>query len=290
MQRTIQFVLNHPFNKGRVIPALIRLFKWQLLSRLNKQPVVHQFTQHSKLWVWKGLTGATGNIYCGLHEFEDMAFLLHLLRPDDLFIDIGANIGSYTMLAGAEAGASVIAVEPIPQTFEHLTQNVKLNNIGNMVTALNIGLGSKKDILKFTRTHDTGNHVATDIDTDVVKVNVDTLDNILEGKIPLLLKMDVEGFETEVLNGAINTLAAPGLKAIIIELNGAGKAYGFNDDDIHMLLLQHGFSVMAYHPFKRELVDAGRNNTHNTLYIRDSDFVNSRLKNAKKVYVQGRPI
>jgi hypothetical protein len=47
----------------------------------------YQCTQNSKLLVWKGLTGATGNIYCGLHEFEDMAFLLHFLRPRDLSAD-----------------------------------------------------------------------------------------------------------------------------------------------------------------------------------------------------------
>jgi FkbM family methyltransferase len=291
MQRTIQFVLTHPFTRGHRITALARLFKWQLLSRLRKQPVVHQFTKNSKLWVWKGLAGATGNIYCGLHEFEDMAFLLHLLRPDDLFIDIGANIGSYTMLASAEAGANTIAVEPVPQTFGHLTQNIKLNNIAAKATALNIGLGSKKDNLKFTRGHDTGNHVATEHDTDVTEVKVDTLDNILAGQTPLLLKIDVEGFETEVLNGAEKILNSPGLKAIIIELNGAGDRYGFNDNDIHQLLFTKGFKVMRYNPFKRELAGAAERNTeHNTLYLRDIDFISNRVNAANKIYVQGRPL
>ncbi|MGY4535760.1 FkbM family methyltransferase [Mucilaginibacter sp. UYNi724] len=290
MQRTIQFVLNHPFTKGHRITALASFFKWQLLSRLRKQPVVYQFTKNSKLWVWKGLTGATGNIYCGLHEFEDMAFLLHLLRPDDLFIDIGANIGSYTMLASAEAGANTIAIEPIPQTFGYLTQNIALNNIGNKATALNIGLGKEKGVLKFTKTYDTANHVATDADTDVIKVNVDTLDNILNGKTPVLLKIDVEGFESEVLNGAANTLKSIGLKAIIIELNGAGSNFGFDEETIHQRLLTHGFKVVAYLPFKRELVNANRKTEHNTLYIRDEAFIKTRLKTASKIYVQGRPL
>jgi FkbM family methyltransferase len=290
MQRTIKFVLNHPFTKGHRIAALVRLFKWQLFSRLHKQPAVHQFTQNSKLWVWKGLTGATGNIYCGLHEFEDMAFLIHLLRPDDLFIDIGANIGSYTMLASAEAGARTIAIEPIPQTFEHLIQNIKLNNITDKATALNIGLGQQEGMLKFTKDKDTGNHVATNIDTETTDVVVDTLDNILKDKLPLLLKIDVEGFETEVLKGAVKTLCSPALKAIIIELNGAGNRYGYNDDDIHLLLLANGFKVMRYSPFKRELIDATRNTEQNTLYVRDVAFIISRLKSANTIYVQGRPL
>jgi FkbM family methyltransferase len=288
MQRTIKFVLSHPFTKGHRVAALAKLFKWQLLSRLRKQPAIHQFTQNSKLWVWKGLTGATGNIYCGLHEFEDMAFLLHLLRDDDLFIDIGANIGSYTILASAEAGATTIAIEPIPQTFEYLKQNIALNNINDKAKALNIGLGKQEGILKFTKHHDTGNHVATNADTDTTDVAVNTLDSILNAKSPLLLKIDVEGFETEVLKGAAKTLTAPGLKAVIIELNGAGDKYGFSDDDIHLLLLANGFRVMRYNPFKRELRDAERSFEQNTLYVREVEFLINRLNTARIFYVQGR--
>ncbi|RWY49455.1 FkbM family methyltransferase [Mucilaginibacter gilvus] len=142
MQRTINFVLNHPFTKGHRLAGIAKLLKWQITSRLHKKPVEFQFTQNSKLMVWKGLTGATGNIYCGLHEFEDMAFLLHFLRPGDLFADVGANIGSYTMLASAEIGARSVTVEPLPATFKNLLQNIQLNNIGDKVNALNIGIGS----------------------------------------------------------------------------------------------------------------------------------------------------
>jgi hypothetical protein len=63
---------------------------------------------------------ATGNIYTGLHEFEDMSFLLHFLRPADLFIDIGANVGAYTIFASGIVAATSISIEPISQIFEIL--------------------------------------------------------------------------------------------------------------------------------------------------------------------------
>jgi thymidylate synthase len=63
------------------------------------------------------MTGATGNIYAGLHEFEDMAFLLHLLRSEDMFADVGSNIGSYTILASGVVGAKSVAFEPVPSTY-----------------------------------------------------------------------------------------------------------------------------------------------------------------------------
>ncbi len=290
MLRTIKFILHHPFTKGHRVAGFINLIKWQITSRLNKRPTEYRYTQNSKLLVWKGLTGATGNIYCGLHEFEDMAFLLHFLRPGDLFADIGANIGSYTILASAEIGARSVAVEPLPATYNNLVQNIKLNGIGDKVNALNIGISSKKGVLKFTKALDTGNHVATDDERDVTEVPVDTLDTILAKKTPDLIKIDVEGFETEVLNGAAYTLASPGLKAIIIELNGAGNRYGYNDEAIHMLLLSYGFKTMQYLPFLRGLKNSHLNIEHNTLYVRDEEFVKNRLTHARAVYVQGREL
>ena len=67
-----------------------------------------------------GETGLTGNLYAGLHEFADMAFVMHALRPTDLFVDIGANAGSYTILACAVAKARGCAFEPLPSTYRRL--------------------------------------------------------------------------------------------------------------------------------------------------------------------------
>jgi FkbM family methyltransferase len=290
MLRTLKFVLNHPLNKGKAVSSLFNVFKWQVFSRIYKFPVVYPFTQNSKLLVWSGLAGATGNVYCGLHEFEDMAFLLHLLRADDLFVDIGANIGSYTILSSAEIGAGTISIEPIPETYNYLLQNIAINNVSQKVKALNIGLGSEKNILKFTNEFDTGNHVASADTLNYVSVNVDTLDSILGEKRPVLLKIDVEGFEAEVIKGAVNTLQNASLKAIIIELNGSGNRYGYNDHDIHLKLLESGFKAMAYLPFERRLIETPPNNEHNTLYIRDLDFVQQRIKNSRKVLVKNNSL
>jgi hypothetical protein len=55
-------------------------------------------------------------VHCGFHEAADMAFVLHLLRPDDRFLDIGANVGTYTILSSGVAQAHSITLEPIPAT------------------------------------------------------------------------------------------------------------------------------------------------------------------------------
>jgi FkbM family methyltransferase len=287
MINIIRDLINHPLNKHRKIGSIARFVKWQLATRLNRYPIVYQFTEKSKMIVWKGLNGATGNVYCGLHDFEDMGFLLHLLRPTDLFVDIGANIGSYTILASAEIGAETISIEPVPATCQHLADNILINKIQNKVNIRNIGLGSEHGVIKFTTTFDTINHVATADETETIDVPIDTLDNVITGrnKTPILLKIDVEGFETEVLKGAAKVLTNKELKAIIIELNGSGNRYGYDEKLIHDDLLTVGFSPYIYHPFERKLTPSSQFGTHNTIYIRDMEFVKERLKSARKIGV-----
>ena len=287
MINSLRFILNHPLNAQHRLKTLFRLMAWQLNIRINPFPIVYSFTKNSKLIISKGETASTGNLYCGLYEFEDMCFLLHLLRKDDLFIDIGANIGSYTVLASGEIGAKTISIEPIPSTFHKLMQNIKINNIENIVKPLNIGLGSAKSVLKFTTSYDTVNHVARSGDTDTVDVPVDTLDSICTQEIPTLIKMDVEGFETEVVNGANSTFRNPSLKALIIELNDYSLQYGYKTEDVHQKLLGYGFFPVQYNPFQKSLTRLKTYTNLNTIYIRDEDFVIERLTQAPKIEVSG---
>lgn len=96
---TFKFISNHPLNSKNKFSAILRFIKWQIRLRTATDPLVYSFTERSKLIVARGMTGATGNLYCGLHEYNDMFFLLHFLREGDLFVDIRTNIGSYTVSA-----------------------------------------------------------------------------------------------------------------------------------------------------------------------------------------------
>lgn len=283
----IQFLLSHPLNQHQKLKALVRFIKWQINTMLNPYPIIYPFTENAKLIIKKGMTGATGNLYCGLHEYNDMAFLIHLLRKEDCFADIGANIGSYTILASAHVGAKTFSFEPIPSTFSQLVQNIYINQIQEKVTAYNIALGSSKGSVGFnTNSYNVLNHVAMENEQINIKVPVELLDDILINKdIPLLLKIDVEGFETEVIKGALQTLQQKQLKAIIIELNGSGSRYGYKEQDIHNTLSDLNFKPFNYNPKKRVLTSVESFSTYNTIYIRDLDFVLQRLKTAPTIRI-----
>lgn len=286
---TLKFIYTHPYNTDDKFGGLIRFFTWQINCKLNRFPVIYQYTENTKFIVWKGLRGATGNIYCGLLEYEEMGFLLHFLRKDDLFYDIGANVGAYTLLASGEAQANTIAVEPVPSTFEYLSDNIIINKLCNKVKLLNIGLGNDSGIIKFTKSLDTVNHVATDSETDTIDVQINRMDDISES-IPILIKIDVEGFETEVLKGGMKILSHPNLKAIIIELNGSGLRYGYDEKLIHKTLIDLGFKTFKYNPDTRELITIPSFGSHNTLYIRDEHFVLDRVSKARKIKIGHRKI
>ena len=115
----------HPLNRKSSWRAAFDFSLAQIAARLVPGEVCVPFPNGTRLLVPPHMKGAAHFIYPGLCEFEDMGFALHFLRPDDLFLDVGANIGAYTVLAAGAAGCRVIAFEPAPATFRSLQANLQ---------------------------------------------------------------------------------------------------------------------------------------------------------------------
>jgi FkbM family methyltransferase len=291
---TLRYILRHPLNTGNPGAALARYVKWQIGSRLVSGPVLVPFVNNTVLIVAPGMTGATQNIYTGLHDFKDCGFLLHLLREDDLFVDIGANVGVYTVLAAGAIGARAVTIEPVPETFKKLCSNVRINQLDGRTQAYNIGLGRSAATLRFTVDKDTTNHVITDDNWTgpSVSVPVRTLDAVLDGQTPILIKIDVEGWESEVLAGAEATLSQPSLLALIVEMNGSDAAFNPNEQLVHAELLRNGFEPHAYDPFTRSLtaLPSKHLGAPNTIYARQVLQLQSRLDNALPFQLKDRAV
>lgn len=291
LRRTYSFILNHPIGKKQPVYSFFKWFIWQLKTCVHRGPYLIPFIDDTKLAVSKGQTGATGNIYVGLHEFNDMGFLLHFLKRGDVFFDIGANVGVYSILASGCCKAISYSFEPVPSTFKAFLANITVNKLDNVIHAYNIAVGSSDGTLRFTADQDTTNHAVLDssIVENTIKVQVKALDD-LKYPCPKLIKIDVEGFETEALSGAKTTLENPDLKAIIIELNGSGARYGYDESQIHNLLLELGFVCCNYDPFTRQLKQMKTFGQYNTIYIRDINTIEQELKIAPKFQVSGLEI
>lgn len=285
MPLTLRYILNHPLNRKAKTHAVLRYLRWQIGSRMAPGEIVYRWIGDARVIVRPGETGFTQNIYCGLHDFGDMGYLLHVLSPEDLFVDIGANIGAYTILATAVRGSSAICFEPVPQTYQRLVDNLRLNGLCSS-QAVNIGLADKDGELCFTSDENCTNHVAVNDDRNVVRVPVRRLDAVLAGRVPAVMKIDVEGFETPVLNGAEQTLSNPMLHSVIIELNGSGARYGFDEEAIMCRMMEFGFEPFDYDPFTRLLRRLpGKNSESNTLFIRHAAEIAHRLQQAPAVNI-----
>lgn len=288
---TLIFIINHPLNKKRKIRAFLNFVKWQIGCRLVPGEVIFSWINDSKIIARKGESSATGNIYCGLYTFSEMAYVLHLLTPEDLFIDIGSNIGCFTILASAVKGAKGYCFEPVPATFNRLNNNLRLNDITDRVKAFNIGLSDKEEILCFTTDMNTTNRVVMDAkpDSNIVSVKVTTLDRILKSESPTLLKIDVEGYETLVVNGALSTLGKESLNSVIIRLKGHGARYGYDEREIIKFMESIGFNLYSYNPFNRklEISDVVNPLTGNAIFIRNLSLVKNKISEAQKISVSG---
>jgi len=171
------------------------------------------------------------------HEIEKSIFLAlaakSVLKGPGCIIDIGANIGmTAALLAKVRLDDKIYAIEPSARAFHDLTRTISENNLGN-VRAVNIGLGAKAGRLVLNE--DPSNSSAANFSNEVSSeeddlrgVNVQTLDDFCSSHDlrPHLLKIDVEGFELNVLRGASRVMRES-QPVIFIEMNSfTTLAYG----------------------------------------------------------------
>ncbi|MEM6783174.1 MAG: FkbM family methyltransferase [Bacteroidota bacterium] len=222
-----------------------------------------------------------------------MSFLLHSLRSDDLFIDIGANIGAFTVLASAVCGARSISFEPVPITYERLRDNIALNRVEDRVTTHNIGVGSTTSTLRVSVDAGQENRVLSSDESfgSAQEVAVRPLDDVLSGEQnPRLVKVDVEGWETEVIAGSLDTLRDPSPRALLVEMNGSGERYGFDEAHLHRTIIDLGYEEVAYHPMERRLTATSELLGLNRLYVNAPTYFEERVRSAPPFRVLGRLI
>ena len=262
---------------------MLKFLKYQFVIRIISSELLINWVNETKFLVTKGEFGLTGNLYCGFTEYKEMSFLLHFSNQSDTFYDIGANVGSYTILASGVNKAKSICFEPVPSTYKRLLDQIKINKLEHLVISKNNGVGKKFEELDFTSDLNSENKVNTNpSNTNITKVNMVTLDSLDEPKNTTIIKIDVEGYEKFVLEGGINFFKNPYVIAIIIELNGNGSAFNVSDLEVHKMITSFDFKPIDYDPFKRKiiLIDA---------YSDNGLFPNNFSNNIKKgniIYVK----
>jgi FkbM family methyltransferase len=278
----LPFLWTHPLARGRRLRTLLRYLRFQLGARLAGRPLVVEYVAGTRLLAGPGLTSANAVHYVGLPEYEEMAFWLHYLRPEDELIDVGANVGIVTVLAAGAAGCRVRAFEPAPESFRLLEDNLALNRLTGRVTAQRSAVGEAAGTLRFSTGLGVRNAVWTGEAGGGVEVPVTTLAAAAAEAVPTALKIDTEGFEGAVLAGAGALLAEPRLQALQLEFRGHGARYGYDEAALDERLRAAGFRSVVYHPGQRRLEPRAPGRRGDMIYVRDPAAAAERLRAAER--------
>lgn len=280
IRQTLKFITGHPLNKNNKLAAIAKYVFWQLTNRLTPGSRMVEYVNDTRLMIEHGMTGATGVVYAGLPDFEEMSFILHVGRRGDMLFDVGANVGIYTVLAAGGLGMHVVAFEPEAKAHCQLEVNIRLNHIEEKVKQFAIALGNRNTKCMLTTDLGPENHILVeDEGTSCAVVEIRRLDAI-HLTAPNIMKIDVEGYEYEVLQGAEKTLRSDTLFGIIIETDRTCHRYSRSPQQTKDLLEYHGFKPYRYEPYRKALEPFNGSNVtrKNTIYIRDITYVERRIK------------
>ena len=232
-------------------------------------------------------------IYKGFEQ-DELFFINSFLKKGDYFFDIGANVGLFSLIAANKIGedGKVFSFEPTPDTFKKFEENITLNGFRNIIP-LNIGLSHKEGDLKLkvsTSGYDAWNTFAAVEDSkflNEILVPVKTLDVILkEHAVDLLkirlVKIDVEGWEKFVLNGAKSLISAENAPVFLMEFTESNTYNaGYLCHELYDLMEDHGFKWYSYHKESNSLRwDKKRLHYpyNNLIAIKNADTVKSRIR------------
>jgi FkbM family methyltransferase len=278
---TLPWIWNHPLAKRHRLSAYGRYALWQTRSRITNRPYAMPWVNGSHLVLEPAMTGATGNLYVGLHEWPDMAFVLHLLRPHDHCLDIGSNVGTYTVLAAAAIGCTVTAAEPTPQALAGLRANIAANRLEARVTVVEACIGGGPGQVRFSTDRGPMNGVVDAHYSGAMRIVPQVALDALPGAGQASCwKVDVEGFETEVLRGAQQSLAGGAVQAVLLE---------DRSDPVTRVMQEAGFTPCSYDPWRRSL-EPRQTSGSNQIWLRDLAWVQERLRNAPPFQLLGQRI
>jgi len=241
-------ILDHPLNRRSKLKTLFRIIWWKMNQLTFKLPALVNLTPTRKIICYPDSSSGGLIIYKKLFDYEEMQYLLSHLKKESVFIDIGANIGDYSLIASSIITKHTIhTFEPFASVLTRLKENIKLNNIEN-IEVHDYVVSDKDGYEQFAfESESEVNHISYAKTNKSLKMKCIKLDTFCKrkklSKIDFL-KIDVEGAEMKVLTGAMNLLRTHAVKIILMELNENNQAFGTSNNEIVSYL--HGFGYKLY--------------------------------------------
>lgn len=244
-------VLNHPLNKKHKINTIGRILWWKANQLFFHLPALVTIDKSGMKCLCDPKRSYGGlMIYLNLPEYKEMTFLKNILTEKSTFIDVGANIGIYSLLAASVIKTGKIySFEPVASILDDLYRNIRINNLEDRVQVLEKVASDKTGYSEFVMEDVSEySHISCNKTTRSLSVPSVKLDDFCENKkisFVDIIKIDVEGAEFKVLKGLEGYLKKGKVGILIIELNRTNQFFGKDSNGIINYLRE-----LNYHIFK----------------------------------------
>lgn len=185
-------------------------------------------------------------VYANPPDWPEMTFWRCVLEPGDLFVDVGANAGLYSLWA-LDAGARVVAVEPHPDSLRQLQANLAENQFQAELVEAALSNAPGTMYLGGRDLNRQRLVMGADVDGATLRVPVRTLDDVLGDRSARGVKIDVEGAERLVLEGARAALADGRIDFLQLEWNACSQSL-LGEDRVPVARLLEEFGYSLYRP------------------------------------------
>lgn len=285
-RRIIRAIRRHPANAGSTWAAVWRAGRWQAHKRIVRTPVDHRTPRDYVIRCYPDSQSVSNIFYfTDWFDFHEMGFLLRYLRAADCVLDVGANIGTYALFTASivQRQGRVDAFEPNPESFARLVENVRLNGWQEIVRCHRTAAGAYHGAVDLLSDMDVSNRVVCSRNLagrHYERVSCRPLDQLLLQHHYAFAKIDVEGFEHEVLRGATAGLSRGNPPVIQLEiLPGALHKAGTAPERVIEQLAVHGYSLYGFDAQRRDLQPLAAPPRGNVLAVWQSgvDRVRERL-------------
>jgi FkbM family methyltransferase len=251
----LRWFFSHEICRKHPLRSCLRLIRWELLRIANGR-LNYRYDDNFQITLLPNEGASRLTYYFGVSEPELFRVYNEFLRPRMTIVDAGANIGLHSLFFSKRVGeeGKIYAFEPAKMIFRRMMEHIQNNHVTN-IEGLCLALGAKQGSAEIvdnkndtSRTFLRPSLSNSDTTSTAAVETLDTFAKVRGLEKIDFLKIDVEGFESEILEGALSLLSRQAIKVIQIELDERSlDRAGSEKSAVVSLLIKKGYSLCHWH-------------------------------------------